>query len=309
MKNLFILILIGLPELVTGQTIENSSFENWEMEGFENEPVDWSSIKTALPQSLADFAPVVLSQSSDALSGSSSVRLENISVFGVVANGVLTNGRVYADLNPDNGYMETITSDPKYNTPCTFRPDSLIGWYKYTPSSGDMLNVEVLLHTGSAKLPDVDSTNFVGYGIYVSANTTFASWTRFSIPIDYRSAGNPAYVLIILNSGNKTNAIDGSVALFDDLSLIGTTVGITQPLFGNSINVYAGFNQINFDARELEKDIRYDLRVHDILGKLVHRGSISSGSNYQISNLYPGLYICNMVSNKGFTITNKVIVQ
>lgn len=310
MKNLFVFFFVCISGIALGQTIENASFENWEMEGTFNEPVDWSSIQTGLPTSLAAFAPEVMFQSTDARTGTYSVRLKNINAGpGIVANGVLTNGRVHANLNPDLGYMESNIFDSKYNTPCAFRPDSLVGYFKYTPSGSDALTVEVLLHTGTAKLPDTDSTNFIGYGLYTSANSTFSNWTRFSIPINYKDPANPEYILIILNAGNLTNAVSNSEAWFDDISLVGTTVSITQPLFGNTLNVYGGYNQINIDARQLERDSKYDLRVHDVLGKLVHRASITSGNNYEIGNLYSGIYICNMVSSQGMAITKKVIVQ
>jgi len=309
MKKLVALLLICFPGIIMAQSVENGSFESWENEGLIEEPVDWSSIQTALPNSLASFAPEVMTKSTDAQTGTYSVRLENIEVIGVVANGVVTNGRVYANLNPTQGYMQSEIFDTKYSTPCTYRPDSLVGYFKYTPAGADLITVEVLLHTGTAKLPDTDSTNFIGYAVYNSTNSTFSNWTRFSVPIDYTNPGNPEYVLIILNAGNKFSAVDGSVAYFDDISLVGSTVGITQPLLGNTINVYAAQNQINVSARQVEYGITYHLMVHNVLGKLMHQSTFSGGTDYQIDNLHRGLYICNLVDDRGNVITRKVVVQ
>jgi len=53
MKNLLLLPLLLVSGLIMGQTIENGSFENWELAGSNsniNEPVDWSSIQPELRQ-------------------------------------------------------------------------------------------------------------------------------------------------------------------------------------------------------------------------------------------------------------------
>jgi len=308
MKKLYLIPLLFITSFTLSQTLENAGFENWEVEGLINEPVDWSSIQTGLPSTTAALAPEVMTQSTDARTGTYSVKLENKTSFTIVVNGILTNGRV--DLDPTNGFIYTDPADPKYNTPFTTRPDSLIGYFKYTPSGGDKLTVEAVLHTGSAKLPDTDSTNFIGFGLYTSANSTFSSWTRFSLAIDYRSANNPEYILVIFNAGNLSNAVSGSIAYFDDISLVfNGPVGITQPLFGNTINMYGGYNQIYIDLRQAGSNSDYDLKVHDILGKLVHKASVTSGSDHRITGLHPGMYICNLVGNQGMILTKKVIVQ
>ena len=78
--------------------IDNAGFENWENAGTTvDEPTEWSSIKTSDDATLNGFAPVVWGQSSDAHSGDYSLELINVSTFGVVANGTVTNGRVHAD--------------------------------------------------------------------------------------------------------------------------------------------------------------------------------------------------------------------
>ena len=96
------------------QQPENFSFEEWEMVGFENqfpEPVNWSSLKTSEPENLANVSPEVMFKSTDAHSGSFSVHLISKSVFGIVANGIITNGRIHADFDPAAGFTYTDPDD------------------------------------------------------------------------------------------------------------------------------------------------------------------------------------------------------
>jgi hypothetical protein len=209
----------------TAQTqLENPGFEGaWEnVTGTEDEPVQWSSLKTA--DALASLAPVVAFQeSSSPHSGIRCIRLENVSSFGVVANGLLTNGRVHADFDPELGYVYTIPASPEWNTPFTDRPDSLVGWFKYAPQGSDKGKVEVLIHDNSqtGKLPETTAPqpNWVGKARY-NVTAAAGSWTRFSVPFGYFNTNTPTHILVVLSAGDSTQAVDGSIMWIDDLELI-----------------------------------------------------------------------------------------
>lgn len=227
MKTWFICIgLISLSAFAQTQ-IENGGFETWENLGApEEEPTEWSSLKTA--DALAWATPVVCSRDATAPhSGSYCVRLENKTAFGVTANGLLTSGRVHADWDPENGNVFTNPADAKWNTPFTDRPDSLVGWFKYDwaddGTGADRGKVEVLLHDNSAtgQLPDdpTPGAHWIGKARYdIELETT--SWVRFSVPFTYYSAGTPDYLLIVCSAGDSTIANEGSVLFLDDLELI-----------------------------------------------------------------------------------------
>ena len=204
--------------LFSQQQPENPGFENWEDVGLnEDEPVDWSSIKTA--DQLGGFAPYVWAKSTDAHTGSYSVKLYNENAFGgIVAAGTLTNGRVHADFNPDNGYVFTNTSDSQWNTPLTQKPDSVVIWAKFSPLGGDTAAVKALLHTGFAKIPDPTFSNWISLAqINIPDETT--TWTRFSAPFNYFNSTTPEYVLFVLSAGGAVATV-GSTAYFDDIELI-----------------------------------------------------------------------------------------
>ena len=203
---------------------ENASFENWDALGNpEEEPTQYSSLKTA--DALAGLAPQVLWQSGTAHTGSFSARLVvapyNILV-GLAPNGTMTNGRVHAELTASNGYVFTDAGNSQWNTPCTDRPDSLVGWFQYTPQNGDKGKVEVLLHDNTliGKLPhDGTTTHWVGKARY-DITTTTSSWTRFSVPFTYYNGSNPDYVLLVATAGDSLIAEAGSELLLDDIELI-----------------------------------------------------------------------------------------
>lgn len=228
---LYFLVLGALSNSVAQQQFENGGFENWEDAGtVQDEPVDWSSIKTSDVSSLNGFAPQVWDRSTDAHSGSYSLYLENKSSFGIVANGIVSNGRIHADTDPENGYVFTDGSDGRWNTAFTSRPDSLVGWYKYTPSGGDHGKVDVILHTSSSfDFPgDENGSKQVGRARFDMPNATISSWTRFSVPFRYISSSAPEYILAVLTSGDSTQAVNGSKAWFDDVELIYNPVSVEE---------------------------------------------------------------------------------
>jgi len=212
------------------QQPENAGFELWENVGLSvPEPTEWSSIKTSDNGTLNGFAPYVWAQSTNAHSGSYSVNLYNASVLSIVAAGTVTNGQVHSDLNPNNGYVFTNTASAQWNTPFTQKPDSIVFWAKFTPVSGDIAQVKAVLHTGTAKIPDVAQSNWIALAQVDIPNLTSA-WTRFSAPFNYFNSNTPQYILFVLSSGG-TVAHVGSTAYFDDLELIYNPVELDLTAF------------------------------------------------------------------------------
>ncbi|MFT5823871.1 MAG: hypothetical protein ACI8ZM_005136 [Crocinitomix sp.] len=223
MKRLLLLIGCALTATSFGQTqLENPGFEGtWEnVTGSEDEPAEWSSLKTA--DALGILAPIVMFQSEDAHSGTYSVHLVNDVTAGIVANGVMTNGQVHADFDPENGFVFTNTDDSDWNTPFTDRPDSLVAWIKYNPVAEDHGKLELLLHDDSdgGVLPESGTTtHWVGKARY-DIETSIGSWTRVSVPFIYYNESNPTHALMVVSSGDSTVAIEGSEMWIDDIELI-----------------------------------------------------------------------------------------
>ena len=298
------LIVLLLTGMATAQSqLENSGFEQWEdilaAEGDTiREPVNWSSLKSSDDPMLIAWAPDVCKRSSDAHSGNYSIELTNINAI-IVANGIATNGRIHPHLTTSLAYIFTDTVDNQWNTPLTARPDSMVGWFKYTPQGDDTLQVKVVLHQGFGKQPDAEYTdNWIGVAEYTSPLNTGSEWIRFSAPFTYFSDNNPQYVLVVLNSGSGYSPVEGSITLFDDLKMIYNS----PPTFMDMHKNPAGFiYAIDYQFLVIEgmEDARFQsIKIHDLTGKLVWAGSIT-GKQVDISsaNLRKGIYLVTLAGN------------
>jgi hypothetical protein len=299
-----ILIICLLSFSIQAQEqLQNPGFETWEGSGATLEPLDWSSLKTSDNSFLASSAPQVLFQDAGR-NGGFSVKLENKSALGIVANGILTNGRVHADLNPANGYVFTDAADQKWNTPFTSRPDSIVGWFKYQPASAggttDKGKVEVLLHkTGNGQNPVGNTAeNMVGKARF-DMTVSSSSWQRFSAPFNYTSQDSPDYILVVLTSGDSTSAINGSIAWFDDLELIYNATSLTQEKV-ESFHVFQKMGALHL--KNLPEGSQY--AVINALGQtIVHGTSNSSSANVPLQET--GIYFVRISSKSGI-LTRKI---
>jgi type IX secretion system substrate protein len=291
------IILSILILLIAGygycQQLENPGFEEWESIGAdEDEPVNWSSIKTSDTPSLNTLAPVVWGKSTDAHSGNYSLLLFNfyISLINNVAAGTITNGQVHSDFNPDNGYVFTNQDDEKWHTQFTKRPDSVVGWFKCNPVEGDFGTVKFLLHTGYSALPGIDNNN-IAIAYYELPTEEATEWTRFSAPFIYTSDNNPEYVLSVITSGNGTDALAGSTALFDDFEFIYNPSSIDE-ITDDHFVVYQKNNKLVVNLKNNNSN-SYTFTLFDILGKPISSSSIidEESNHIDISDVVPGIYI------------------
>lgn len=308
MKKL-LLIFSATPAIFYAQTqFENPGFETWEGSGSTEEPAQWSSIKTSDNGSLNGLAPQVLFKSTDAHSGSYSIKLENKSSFGVVANGIITNGQVHADMNPSNGYVFTNTSNANWNTPFTDRPDSLVGWYKYTPSGVDKGKVEVHLHTGAGQNPENGTlANRIGGARFNIANSTVSSWTRFSVPFYYVNSNAPTHMLAVLTSGDSTNAVANSVAYFDDLEFIYNPSSVEENIF-SAAQIFQHNGLLNINMRA-EYESGAFVSVTDIQGRtLIENNVLKSGQNHFSVPFSSGIYLISFTYNNQ-VVTRKIFID
>ena len=309
MKKFYTTIVFGfvsMSVMFAQQQFENPGFEQWENVGSAaEEPVNWSSLKTSDDSFLAGQAPKVIEQATGRGGTGFSVKMENKSAFTIVANGLMTNGRVHADFNPENGYVYTDLADARWNTPFTSKPDSLTGWYKYAPSGSDKGKVEVILHSANTTQMPVGSTasNVIARARFDMIQAS-ADWKRFSVPFVYYNSETPAYILSVLTSGDSTLAVVGSVAHFDDLELI------YNPNSTTSVSSIPNVEQVKVFQKEdmlVLSNIQgqADYSVYDALGRKIATGKASKGTT-QIKLVESGLYLIQ-VSNGHQMITRKVI--
>lgn len=309
-SRLLFIMSIYTPALLFGQQqLPNPGFEAWEDAGtVRDEPVAWSSIKTSDNEITNPAAPVVWNISDDAHSGNHSIYLENMETFGIVATGVLTNGRVHADFNPDSGYAFTQRDDEKWFTAFSEKPDSLVGWYKYYPVGGDQARVRAVLHIAEASLPERDTyANFVADAHIQLPPDTVDEWTRFSVAFNYLNDWTPEYILLVLQAGYGTEAVAGSKVLYDDFELIYNNPGAVKE--GNRIeyHIYYYQNKVYFKDIPLAYSKNSEFILLDLNGQIVFEMNVDGMVIELDKTIQKGVYIGKLI-NKNRIITQKMFI-
>ncbi len=312
-KILTAVLTLGLGMGVYAQSqLENPGFESWEDVNLpEEEPVDWSSIKTSPSSILNNSAPIIWWKSTDAHTGNYSVKLKNIYValIGTVATGTITNGRVHSSLDPDEQYIYTDVADNRWHATFTTRPDSVVGWYKFYPRENDSAQIKVLLHRGATQIPEEGiPENWVGMAFFRSDPDTADEWTRFSVPFEYYNEDDPEYALAIISSGNGYYPKEESILYIDDIEMIhNIPVGITE----NEMEPIEIFIDRTGNLRLKGAALTdFDMiRIFDMAGRAVwSSGTVSETLNLTAANLKCGIYLISLENSKQ-RFVQKVFVE
>ena len=327
MKTLATLLLSAAFGLTaTAQTtITNAGFENWgnASPGVAGEPTSWYSNKSG--SLIASIGPqTCFKDSLDQHSGSYCVKMITENYLGTAVNGVVTTGVVNApSTSKASGYIGTVnysTSSDDSRMPFTGRPDSLVGWYKYTPGgTGEMGKIRCILHTADYYDPETPTTdhpdptaNKIADDTFFTPTTTVATWTRFSVPFTYVSSATPTYIMINATaSANQTTTVSGSTMWLDDLDVIyNTATAVSNTVMNEddaTVYAYEKTLCVNFAGGNAAPSV---ITVLDITGKQVFSGAVTNNkfSTYNLSNLNTGIYIYQL-SNNNYRKTGKIFIQ
>ncbi len=266
--------------------LPNSSFEQWT----NGEPDGWYT------NNFPSISIVSVTQSSDAHSGSSSVKGEVISSIEGVYPPLIGVGKLGGKGAPVSQNYATIT-----------------GFYKLSPVSDDKLDVVVGMWGGG---------NVVGVGALEFPAAS--SYTSFSVPIYYTSSTVTAdSCLIYITIANDTagTAHIGSVFYIDDLSLSGNATSVkdaanikTFKLNQNYPNPFNPSTKISWQSPVAGWQ---SLKVYDILGNEVATlvNEYRPAGNYQVDfnssidgrNLSSGVYFYQLRVGS-FIQTRKMIL-
>ena len=196
------------------QATPNAGFETWTTTGFPSyaSATGWDSpnSQTALVGSFV----CVKATGADVHSGNAAVKLITKHIFTTDAPGIVTTGKL------PTASGDPITGGISY----TLRPDSIVGWYKYTPAGGDNGFFKLYLFGAAAGNADT-----VAVGTFRTPTTTVGAYTRFTAPIVYYSANAVANSMwVISSSKNGDSAVVGSILFADDMDIIINPVGIKE---------------------------------------------------------------------------------
>lgn len=259
-----------------GYQMPNPSFELWHPSDETHvEPDGWHSFESATGALMA-FAGHHLTKSKNAHSGYACARIYSSSIFGIVANGTMTTGRLNADAmsatDPaNNAYLDTSMPDvdgagmPFY-IPMYSRPDSIAVWVRFRQGS---VNLEHPYATISAVITDgtyyqdpedKEYTNVVAKAKNNKIATTDGEWVRFTAPFVYtENAVEPQAILVTVSTNaDAGQGSDGDEVLVDDIELVYNAKVTSLKVNGQEV---PGFSP---DVFEYEMELEQGVTTEDI---------------------------------------------
>ncbi len=238
-NNILFLAFTAMALSVSAQTtIPNGDFENWggnPSPGVSAEPTGWYSNKSG--STIAQMGPqTAYNETTSPHSGTSCLRLETKNYLTTPVNGSLTTGVINApSFTKSEGYIGTVNyssaSDIR-RLAFVGRPDSLVGWYKYTKATSgsdaatETGKVEMFLHTDQYNAPENanggnTSANRIATALFVTPSQNQTTWKRFSVPFVYVNGTTPEFAMInMTSSSNQTTNASGSKLWLDDLEVV-----------------------------------------------------------------------------------------
>lgn len=316
MKKLFTLLSFSLYFAASAQTqITNSDFELWDNAGSSTEePSSWNSNKTGA--GLASSGPqTCFKETTSPHGGSSCVRVETMYYIIAVVNGNVTTGVVNApSTDKTKGYIAATGTD---KISFTGRPDSLVGYYKYTQAtngagaSAEVGKVYAVLHAAdyydpatpvSGNHPDL-SANKIGDALFLTSATNTTTWKRFSVPFNYVNSSTPAFIMVNMTSSNNQTTTapasggTGSKLWVDDLQAIyNAPASVKENDFSKNVKVYYHHQTIYIDFINKSNEQSL-LEIYDATGKLIQTENLqnNSANSIDVSGLTTGIYLYKVV--------------
>lgn len=280
----------------------NANFDNWEtlngpISNTYEEPNDWNTSNecTAL---INQFS---VTKSTDAYQGTHSARLESRSTSfqGVIANGVVTTAQMIC--LAQGGGQEGGSS---YTD--SFVPDSVVGWYKYTPANMDSAYGQIMFLANN----EIDTVSFTRVDLHAAAE-----WTRFSHPITPIDGISPEKLSLLFSSswgdGGQGEAEVGSILFIDDVKFVyAEDVSVGEELSAKNWSVYPNPAVDVLNVKSLLGE-QANIEILDITGKTVRFLNLrTSTSSVDITDLVSGVYLYQIRSLENEVLrTGKLLVN
>lgn len=181
--------------------------------------------------------------------GTKSVYIKATEIWGVLANGVMTSGRVNSsdEKTPDNPaknynyspggpYKQNNNKNTNFDPEFTGKPDSMKVWVKFVAKDATInsefpyASVNAVLHNSVRRYQDPEGTTdysdvkIAGASDLKIGEKGYNKWTKLTLPFTYyHTAENnePAYMLVSFSTNTKPGkGTDGDMLFIDDLEFI-----------------------------------------------------------------------------------------
>lgn len=291
-----------------GYQMPNPSFEDWHTStGSHVEPNSWHSFESATGN-LASWAGHHIEKPDDAHSGDACARIFATLVWGVVANGTMTTGRMNAasmsaaDSKGNYAYLDMSMTDKDGNgdpfyTPLCSRPDSVSVWVKFKQGKANSQHPYATISaviTDGTYYQDPENTENNGNKPYTNVvakaknnkiKTTGGQWERIVIPFVYTEYNvDPKAVLITVSTNaDAGQGSDGDEVLVDDIEFIYNAKVTGLKIKGQAVT---GFSA---EQAEYEMELNEAITADDIEVAV-------EGKPYVVKNVEEkdGEYICTI---------------
>lgn len=278
------------------QTVPNPGFEEYFTVGSTScqDPVSWDTPNDGL----ALFSVCnVFQDDTKFQSGSSSVRLETISVplLPINAPGTVTTGTL--ELNIDNPLESFVVG----GSPVIGMPTALTGWYDYEPMGGDSLTIRVWM----LNVTETDTT-VISMDEFIEWNAS-GGWTQFTVPINYTTSDVPELAQILVRSSRDTESSTvGTTVWIDDLRLDGAVGGLGQ----SAPELPAIYPNPARDFMVISSQGNSTLEVYSIVGERTMAQQLNHGNNsVSVRELGIGVYLYRQIFEDGSQRTGKFRVS
>ena len=293
MKRLYtIIIFLSITSGVKAQNATpNAGFENWNAVGNRFDPADWNNLNPST--AIIGVLTCARASGADAHSGNYAIKLTTklIPAFNIIANGIASTG--------------TLITTPPYGVSggiaYTGRPDSITGWYKYTPAGTDQGFVEL-------QLLGATNTDTIGYVRFETPNATVSTYTRFAAAVNYLSTATPSNSIWILSSSKGVGPIVNSQIFIDDIAMVFNS---------SSVNTINSKNEVAILGNVIKEKIRfnykntgvYQFRLIDTAGRIVADTQLNSQQSTVDVTSLDGLYFYTIENSTGIINTGKIIIR
>ena len=207
--------------------------------------------------------------------GTKSVYIKATKIWSVLANGVMTSGRVNSsdEKTPDNPaknynyspggtYKQNNNKNTNFYPEFTGKPDTMKVWVKFVAKDATInsefpyASVNAVLHNYERKYQDPEGTTdysdvkIAGASDLKIGEKGYDKWTKLTLPFTYyHTAENnePAYMLVSFSTNTKPGkGTDGDMLFIDDLEFIYNSELKTATYDKVSLD-FSTSNQINID--------------------------------------------------------------
>jgi hypothetical protein len=290
-------LCLGISSGILAQATPNAGFETWTHNSFPSydTPDSWS-VTNSQTSITGVYACL---KSTTVHSGSFALQLvtKNIGApLNQLIPGVATTGTL------PTSSTGSITGGIAY----TLRPDSITGWYEYSPQGGENGMVSLFLF-GSGGMSDT-----VGVASFVTPTTGVTSYKRFSAPLVYRSANAVANSIWLLASSKNDAATAGvgSTIWVDDLSIV---INPTSGIMEHSLPEISLYPNPASDLLFIHNpsNARVLFSLYDVTGRKISEEKLNGvNNNLSLSDVPEGMYIYSLSDEHNAVVkTGKLVVR